>query len=343
MKQKSPQSIKNKIMIKFFLHLTIIISLLTLSAKAQNKISVTNLQCEMLNNPEGIDVLRPRLSWQIKAEVNDVKQTAYQILVASTVEKLNSNNGDLWDSGKVESNEAVNIVYKGKKLENRQDAFWKVIVWTNKGEVKSNENAHFSIGILTYADWKSTRWIGYEKLSKEDSVSQYARLSARYLRKEINLKKQVKNAKVYIMGMGLYELYINGNKIGDQVLAPVPTDYTKNVKYNVFDVTSELKEGKNILGTILGNGRFFAMRQDYKPYKIKSFGLPKLALQLFVEYTDGTQDIIRTDDTWKVTTDGPILSNNEYDGEEYDARKEMKGWNTTNFDDKNWVKARLVQ
>ena len=328
---------------KFFLHLTLIIILFTFSAQAQTKISVTNLQCEMLNNPEGIDVVQPRLSWQIKSEVNDVKQTAYQILVASTLENLNANKADLWDSGKVESNESVNIIYSGKKLGDRQNAFWKVTVFTNRGEIKSTENAHFSIGILTYADWKSTRWIGYEKLSKDDSVSQYSRLSARYLRKEIDLKKQVKSAKVYIMGMGLYELYINGNKIGDQVLAPVPTDYTKNVKYNVFDLTSQLKEGKNMLGTILGNGRYFAMRQDYKPYKIKSFGFPKMALQLFIEYTDGTKDIIRTDETWKLTTDGPILSNNEYDGEEYDARKEMKGWATTNFDDKNWINARYVQ
>ncbi|SHF74129.1 alpha-L-rhamnosidase [Flavobacterium fluvii] len=328
---------------KFFLHLTLIITLFTFSAQAQNKISVINLQCEMLNNPEGIDVVQPRLSWQIKSDVNDVKQTAYQILVASTLENLNADKADLWDSGKITSNESVNIIYNGKKLGDRQNAFWKVTVFTNKGEIKSAENAHFSIGILTYADWKSTRWIGYEKLSKDDSVSQYSRLSARYLRKEINLKKQVKSAKVYIMGMGLYELYINGNKIGDQVLAPVPTDYTKNVKYNVFDVTSQLKEGKNMLGTILGNGRFFAMRQDYKPYKIKSFGFPKMALQLFVEYTDGSKEVIRTDDTWRLTTDGPILSNNEYDGEEYDARKEMKGWATTNFDDKSWINARYVQ
>ena len=329
---------------KSFLHIFILIASLCFSlAQAQNKISVTNLQCEMLNNPEGIDVVQPRLSWQIKSDVNDVKQTAYQIMVASTLENLNADKANLWDSGRVTSNESVNIIYNGKKLEDRQNAFWKVTVFTNKGEIKSTENAHFSIGILTYADWKSTRWIGYEKLSKDDSVSQYSRLSARYLRKEINLKKQVKSAKVYIMGMGLYELYINGNKIGNQVLAPVPSDYTKNVKYNVFDVTSQLKEGKNMLGTILGNGRYFAMRQDYKPYKIKSFGFPKLALQLFVEYTDGTKDIIRTDDTWKLTTNGPILSNNEYDGEEYDARKEMKGWATTNFDDKNWVDARYVQ
>jgi len=329
---------------KFFLHTTfIIIILISFSAQAQNKISVTDLKCEMLTNPEGIDFLQPRLSWKIKANVNDVRQTSYQILASSSLEKLAAGNADLWDSGKVQSDASVNVIYNGKKLTDRQDVYWKVIVSTNKGEVKSTEPAHFSIGILTYADWKSTRWIGYEKASPGDSISQYSRLSARYLRKEINLKKKVKSAKVYIMGMGLYELYINGNKIGDQVLAPVPTDYTKNVKYNVFDVTSQLQEGKNALGTILGNGRFFTMRQDYKPYKIKTFGYPKMALQLFVEYTDGSKDIIRTDDSWKITTDGPILSNNEYDGEEYDARKEMKGWNTTNFDDKKWFSAEYVQ
>jgi len=329
---------------KFFLHTTfIIIILISFSAQAQNKISVTDLKCEMLTNPEGIDVLQPRLSWKIKANVNDVKQTSYQILASSSLEKLTAGNADLWDSGKVQSDASVNVLYNGKKLKDRQDIYWKVIVTTNKGEVKSTEPAHFSIGILTYADWKSTRWIGYEKASPGDSISQYSRLSARYLRKEINLKKKVKSAKVYIMGMGLYELYINGNKIGDQVLAPVPTDYTKNVKYNVFDVTSQLQEGKNALGTILGNGRFFTMRQDYKPYKIKTFGYPKMALQLFVEYTDGSKDVIRTDDSWKITTDGPILSNNEYDGEEYDARKEMKAWNTTNFDDKKWFSAEYVQ
>jgi alpha-L-rhamnosidase len=323
--------------------LLIIITLISFSAEAQNKISLSNLECEMLNNPEGIDQVQPRLSWQIKADVNAVRQTAYQIVVASTVEKLNSNKGDLWDSGKVESDQSVHIVYDGKRLENRQNAFWKVKIWTNKGEIQSVNYAHFSMGILKYVDWKSTRWIGYEKGSAGDSITQYSRLAARYLRKEITLKKQIKNAKVYIIGMGLYELYINGNKIGDQVLAPVPTDYTKNVKYNVFDVTSQLKEGKNMLGTILGNGRFFTMRQDYKPYKIKNFGYPKMALQLFVEYTDGSNEVIRGDDSWKVSTNGPILSNNEYDGEEYDARKEMKNWNTTSFDDKNWFAAEYVQ
>lgn len=315
----------------------------SLAAVAQNGISISQLQTEMLTNPEGIDVKQPRFSWVLQSKLNQIKQIAYQITVASSLEKLNTNTPDLWDSGKVVSDESVNVIYSGKKLNNRQEAFWKVRIWTNKGEAVATDIAHFSMGILTYADWKSTRWIGYDKISPEDSISQFSRLSARYLRKSFDIKKQLKTAKVYIMGLGLYELYVNGNKIGNQVLAPVPTDYTKNVKYNVFDVTSQLKEGKNALGTILGNGRFFNMRQDYKPYKIKTFGMPKMALQLVLEYTDGSNEIIRTDDSWKLTTQGPIVSNNEYDGEEYDARKELQGWSTSKFDDSAWTTAHYVQ
>ncbi len=315
----------------------------SLAAVAQNGISISQLQTEMLTNPEGIDVKQPRFNWVLQSKLNQIKQIAYQITVASSLEKLNTNTPDLWDSGKVVSDESVNVIYSGKKLNNRQEAFWKVRIWTNKGEAVATDIAHFSMGILTYADWKSTRWIGYDKISQEDSISQFSRLSARYLRKSFDVKRQLKTAKVYIMGLGLYELYVNGNKIGNQVLAPVPTDYTKNVKYNVFDVTSQLKEGKNALGTILGNGRFFNMRQDYKPYKIKTFGMPKMALQLVLEYTDGSNEIIRTDDSWKLTTQGPIVSNNEYDGEEYDARKELQGWSTSKFDDSAWTTAHYVQ
>ncbi|MBK0370901.1 alpha-L-rhamnosidase [Flavobacterium agrisoli] len=311
-------------------------------ANAQNKISVTNLQCEKLNNPEGIDVLQPRLSWKIKSSENDVKQTAYQIIAASTLDKLNANSGDLWDSGKISSDNSINVKYAGKALEGKKEVFWKVKVWTNKGEAATTETAHFSTGILNYVDWRSTRWIGWDKVSPQDSITMHARLSARYLRKEIELKKAIRSAKVYMMGLGMYELYFNGNKIGNQVLAPVPTDYTKNVKYNVFDVTSHLKQGKNAIGTILGNGRFFTMRQDYKPYKIKNFGMPKMAMQLIVTYTDGSKETFKSDESWKLTTGGPILTNNEYDGEEYDARKELTSWNTVGFDDKNWKNATFV-
>ena len=321
----------------------VVLLLCSFSAMAQNDIKLHHLQCEMLTNPLGIDVLQPRLSWQIITNETEVEQTKYQVLVASSAEKLKNNHADLWDSCKVSSNASMNITYSGRKLKSKDEAYWKVKVWTNKGETEWSETAHWSMGILTYADWKSTRWIGYNQLFPGDSVSQFSKLSARYIRKQIDVKKQVKNAKVYIMGMGLYEFYINGEKIGNQVLAPVPTDYTKNVKYNVFDVTSQLKKGENVLGTILGNGRFFAMRQEYKPYKIKSFGFPKMALQLDVEYEDGSKETIKTDETWKFTPNGPIRANNEYDGEVYDARKEMPHWNQVGFDDSNWLNLTWVE
>src|SRR5699024_618517 len=129
----------------------------------------------------------------------------------------------------------------------------------------------WSMGLLNPVDWKG-RWIGLDRSFKWDDEGQWSRLSARYFRKEFDAKKEIKSASVYIMGMGMYELYINGAPIGNQVLAPVPTDYTKGVKYNVFDVTECLKSGVNTIGTVLGNGRFYTMRQSYKPYKIKTFG-----------------------------------------------------------------------
>ncbi|MFI1745650.1 family 78 glycoside hydrolase catalytic domain [Thalassobellus sediminis] len=321
----------------------LVILLFSFSAIAQNDIKLHDLQCEMLTNPLGIDVLQPRLSWQFQTDNTEVEQTAYQILVASTLEKLENNDADLWDSGKVQSDASINILYSGKALDSRDEAFWKVKIWTNKGDANWSESAHWSLGVLTYSEWKSTRWIGYNELFPGDSISQFSKLSARYIRKQIDLEKKVKKAKVYIMGMGLYELYINGEKIGNQVLAPVPTDYTKNVKYNVFDVTSQLQQGENVIGTILGNGRFFAMRQEYKPYKIKSFGLPKMAMQLVVEYEDGTKQTIKTDQSWKFSPNGPIRANNEYDGETYDARKEIPNWNKVGFDDSDWKNLIWVQ
>lgn len=317
--------------------------LISLSALAQNDIKLNDLQCEMLTNPLGIDVLNPRLSWQFDTNQSEVEQTAYHILVASSAENLKKNKADLWDSGKVESNASINVIYNGEVLDSRDEAYWKVKVWTNKGETEWSETAFWTMGILSYAEWKSTRWIGNNHLFEGDSIGQFARLSARYVRKQISLEKKVKEAKVYLMGMGLYELFINGEKIGDQVLAPVPTDYTKNVKYNVFDVTSQLQKGENVIGTILGNGRYFAMRQEYKPYKIKTFGFPKMAMQLFVEYEDGSKERIKTDESWKFTPYGPIRANNEYDGEVYDARMEMPNWNKVGFDDSDWMNMMWVQ
>lgn len=310
--------------------------------KVKEQLQLNNLRCELLVNPKGIDIEALRLSWEILSDERGIEQTAYQILVASSLEKLNKNEGDLWNSGKVLSDQSIYINYAGTPLKSRTECFWKVKIWTNKGESNWSEPAYWTMGLLDAKDWKA-KWTGLDTSFPWDSVTKMARLSARYFRKEFKAPKTIKKATVYISGLGLYELYINGQKVGDQVLAPSPTDYSKTVFYNTFDVTNYLNKGANAIGTILGNGRFFAMRQNYKPYKWHTFGFPKMLLQLEVAYTDGTKQTIISDDSWKVTADGPIRTNNEYDGEEYDATKEMPGWNTANFNDSKWLKAQLVK
>lgn len=323
-------------------YLFILLVILFFNTAVFAQISVGTLRCEQRENPWGIDITPPFLSWRIGGKARGIKQTHYHILVSSSAEKLAENKGDLWDSGKTESSASVNVAYRGVALKSKLMCYWKVKIWTNKGESEWASPAFWSMGLLHAADWKG-RWIGMDHAAKEDSETQFSRLSARYFRKEFKSPKKIKSAVVSIIGLGLYELYINGNKIGDQVLAPGPTDYNETVKYNTFDVTPYLHEGGNVIGTILGNGRFYTMRQAYKPYKIKTFGYPKLLLNLDIDYTDGSKETISTDDSWKMTADGPIRTNNEYDGEEYDATKEMTGWDNTGFDDKNWEKAQFVQ
>jgi alpha-L-rhamnosidase len=303
---------------------------------------INNLQCEMLTNPQGIDVSTPRFSWQISAEGRGIKQIGYELLVASSETKLANNEGDIWNSGKISSDQSILVPYGGIKLNSRQQCFWKVKLWINNGEEASSSAARFSMGLLQPSDWRA-KWIGLDRAFPWDSVSRFARLSARFFRREISAPKKIKKATVYIAGLGLYELYVNGKKIGDQVLAPSPTDYSKTVHYNTFDVTEALKKGKNTIGTVLGNGRFFTMRQNYKPQKWHNFGFPKMIFQLEIQYEDGSSEIVGSDKTWKVTADGPIRTDNEYDGEEYDGTKELTGWDNNDYDDSKWLKVQLVK
>ncbi|NCU02460.1 MAG: family 78 glycoside hydrolase catalytic domain [Chitinophagaceae bacterium] len=305
------------------------------------QVTVTNLRCEMLVNPLGIDVKQPRLSWQLQSNLRNVVQTSYQILVSSTAQNLQQNKGDVWNSGTISSNQSLHIQYNGADLKPGKTYYWKVLVQTNKGKAAATQTAFFSTGLTTEL-WKA-KWIGYDKASAWDSVTQWSRLSARYLRKEFQSAATVKRATVYLSGLGMYELYINGKKIGDQVLAPNPTDYRKTYFYNTHDVTRQIKSGNNAIATVLGNGRFFTMRQNYKTHKHNTFGFPKLLLQLEIEYTNGTKKTIVSDESWKLNVDGPIRTNNEYDGEEYDARKEFAGWANAGFNDSKWMQPELVE
>ena len=323
------------------IYIALIICLLPIS-KVVAQISVQNPKCEMLSNPMGIDVTQPRLSWEIVSVKRNVEQQAYQIIVSSTPEKLSQNDGDLWNSEKVNSSASVHVKYNGGKLNSRMRCFWKVKTWTTAGESEWCSMQSWTMGLLNYKDWPKG-WIGFDRAFPWDNIQTDSRLSARYFRKEFQSTKTVKYATASIIGLGLYELYINGRKVGKDVLSPSPTDYTRNVKYNTYDVTSYLLNGKNAVGAVLGNGRFFAMRQNEKPYKIKTFGFPKMLMNINIIYSDGSVANIDTDGSWKGTADGPIRTNNEYDGEEYDATKEAVGWNKIGFDDSKWMKAEFVQ
>ncbi|WP_051698021.1 alpha-L-rhamnosidase [Prevotella sp. 10(H)] len=301
------------------------------TAKNGSDIEITNLRCELIKNPKGIDITTPRLSWELISDKKSVLQTSCHILVASSLEKLNANEGDLWDSKQVKSDMSILVPYQGRPLESRMECYWKVRVTTNKGKSDWSQPACWTMGLLTPDEWQA-RWIGLDKTYEwENPEGDNTRMGARYFRKEFQAAKQIEKATLYICGLGLYKLHINGDVIGTQELSPTPTDYRKEVKYNTFDVTENLQQGKNAVGVVLGNGRFFHMRKSIP------FQYPKMIFHLELEYKDGGKQIVVSDNTWKVTADGPIRANNEYDGEEYDARKEMPGWDKPDFDDKRWL------
>ncbi len=316
----------------------IVLMLLTLPVCAAKKkaaipgVSVTNLTVENLKRPLGIDTAEPRFSWQITSNQQDVCQTAYQIIVCD-------DQGEVWNTGKVDSDQQLWLPYAGKPLQSNTACTWKVKVWTTVGESEWSNDEHFSIGLLHEGKW-SGYWIGMERLMPGEERGFHTRMAARYLRKEFQLKdKQLKRATAYVAGIGLHEFYVNGHRMGDGVLQPVPSDYRKTIYYNTYDVT-EVVAKKTCLGIVLGNGRYFPMQQ-HKPYKIHTFGYPKCRINVIVEYTDGTIQRLQTDDKgWKITANGPIRANNEYDGEEYDARKEMMGWSEVGgCDDSKWLNA----
>lgn len=300
--------------------------------------TVTDLRCERMTAPMSIDTPTPRLGWRIEASQNDVVQTAYHLIVCSTREKAEAMEGDICDET-VESSQSqwIEPTYN-QQLRSDTRCYWRVKVFTNKGETPWSAVATWNVGLLTESDWDG-RWIGLDQLMPWDEQTEHSRLSARYLRTKFTLDKEVSRATLYISGLGMYECFVNGSRVGDQVLAPAPTDYRRTVLYNAYDVTPMLS-GDNALAVVLGNGRYYTMQQDKKPWKITRFGYPTLRLNLVIHFKDGTRKTIATDErSWRINPDGAIRSNNEYDGEIYDARKETAGWTLADYDDSKWMQA----
>ena len=479
--------------------------LLTAAAGAA-PLTVGTMKCEYRSNPLGIDVAQPRLSWELKSAERGAAQTAYQVLVASSAEQLAKDTGDLWDSGKVASDQSTQVAYAGKALVSDQQCFWKLKAWNAKDEASAwSDTSHWSMGLLKQEDWQG-KWIGFDggetesglvypdiakaswiwfpganpaasapvgncwfrtmlvvpggatvksavahvgvdnwcevsvngepvgstgdfKQAKEFDIaaklhpggnviaveaenagpspnpaglvasfvvtladgsttqlitgdgwrvtdkeeagwakpgfddskwskaqvlggfemapwtgggrSDRSRLAVRMLRREFDEDKAITRATVHICGLGLFELHVNGEKVGNDVLVPGQTEFKKREFYLTYDVTDRVKQGKNAVGVMLGNGRFYAPRFT-QPTATNTFGYPKMMFQLRLEHADGSVDTVVSDANWKLTTKGPIQANNEYDGEEYDARMEMPGWDTPGFDAGAWEAAKEV-
>lgn len=301
-----------------------------------------DLRCEYLINPLGIDEPKPRLSWILPRGGRNQSQSAYRIIVSSSATRSIAEEGDIWDSGKVMSDDMSNVPFNGAALSSRQSCLWRVC-WWDQNDMRSpwSEIATFELGLLQPQDWAGA-WISKKEVREFRSkgstllgepLGDYVNAYALYLRKEFSVKSPVVRARAYICGLGYYELRLNGSKVGDRVLDPAQTEYRKIALYSTYDVTSLLATGEECaIGVVLGNGRY-----------IRSYGYdsPKLRLQLEVEYDDGSTDSFSTSPDWKVSY-GPLQQNGLYFGEHYDARLEMPGWDVTGFDDSGWESAHAV-
>lgn len=329
--------------------------LLAINGFSQN-LFVDNLQCEHKNNPLGINTTAPQFSWQLQSPQRNVVQTGYRILVADKAELIQKNIGNIWDSKKVSSNQSIQILFKGKKINAIAKYFWKVQVWDNKNNTTWSEPANFATALFTANDWSNAKWIGYDELpdslvtvpgvhspdikKKLGPNKLKQRSIVPLFRKSFTAAKEIANATIYVSGLGQYELSINGEKIGNSFLAPGWTNYDKKVLYNIYDVTNIVKTGDNAIGAIVGNGFYNISRERYIKLAV-AYGYPKLICKMVVTYTDGSSSIIVSDQSWK-TTASPITFTSIYGGEDYDANLEQKGWDNKNFNDAGWKQAIAV-
>jgi len=399
--------------IKYILFLVLALASIT----AAHGTTITDLRCEYLVDPLGLDVAQPRLSWILTGSSEtprNLSQSSYQILVASSPEILAKDQGDLWDSGQVKSDESTQIAYAGSGLKSREACFWKVRATDSSGQTTAwSTTASWEMGLLKPDDWQA-KWIDAPMVappgSKQGTVSilkatyeatdgagakdvtdivtnmlkdnsltvsvnsgvfggDPARLHVKqlrvsytldgaqqevtagegtiltlpvsdqalpYLRKDFALGKTIAKARVYATALGLYELHLNGQRVGDHVFAPDWTDYSKRVRYQVYDVTSLVKQGANTLGGFVGNGWYCGHIGNGG---FQAWGsVPALFAQLEVTYTDGTVDTIVTDASWKMHA-GPIASADNMLGENYDAQHEIAGWDQPGLDVSDWSAA----
>lgn len=303
----------------------LIFQLMTLVCFSQ--LTVSNLLCENLSDPPGIDVAAPRFSWQLSADRRNVRQTAYEI-------KVSAGKQIFWNSGKINADQSVQIEYGGKNLQSGKKYSWQVRVWDNTGVVSAwSSVASFQMALLNATDWKA-KWItpGY----KEDTVMRPSPL----FRKQFDTEKKIISATAYITAHGLYEAQINGQRIGDAYLTPGWTAYKKRLQYQVYNVTDLVKNGSNAIGVMLGNGWYRGIIGYTNQVNVYGKDIA-LLFQLNITYADGSTESVVSDSSWKSST-GAVIYAEIYNGEIIDAGKEKKGWAQPGFDDAGWAPVKVA-
>ncbi len=338
-----------------FLRLLVFFSLITLSGCHQGIIRITDLYCENFIDPVGIERSNPRLSWILESKERNQLQAGYRIIVASSIENLNNNRGDIWDSEMVESDQSILVAFEGNELKPATKYFWKVKVWNQDGaESEWSRPGTWQMGLLHQDDWLGAKWIGYRELPDSmrlvpGAVRNDARIGNRvreravvpYFRKEFGTIKKITEAVLFISGLGQYEAFINGEKVGIGFLSPGWTNYDKSVLYNCYDVKKMLNNGTNAIGVMVGNGFYYINQERY--FKLlTAFGEPSLICLLKMKYSDGSTENIVTDQSWKCIP-SPITYSSIYGGEDYDACLEQAGWNKPDFNDSAWHSPVLIR
>ena len=291
--------------------------------QAASTLRLEHLRCEYKDSPLGVDAAHPRLSWQLQSPTRGQRQTAYQIFVAGSEAALAAGRGTLWNTGKITSSRSTAIAYQGDPLQSGRKYWWKVRVWDKDGRLAPESRTGFwQMGLLAPSDWKA-QWIAAQT-PRDTRIDGNTLPPCPYVRRTFTISKAVRQATVFVTARGLYELHLNGAKVGDAALAPGWTDYRKRIEYQAYDVTAALHRGENAVGAILGDGWYsgyvgFARQRNL--YGVR----PELRLQINIEYADGTRQIVGTDRTWRGRT-GPITYSDLLQGEAYDARRELTGW-----------------
>jgi alpha-L-rhamnosidase len=292
------------------------------TGEAPSPLRITDMYCDHAIDPPALDSPRPTLGWTLVAKERGSRQTACRILVSRDVSTLKGGIGDLWDSGRIPTDNSINVVYGGTPLASGGQCFWQVRVWDEVGRPSAwSPPARIQVGLLDPSDWHG-EWL---------SAAPAETSAAPLFRSTFSLPTKVRRATAYIYGLGWYELYLNGTRVGDQVLAPANSHYDRVNLYDTYDVTSLLREQGNAAGVILGGG----YDTSYSRWGWKWDRAKRFILQIAIELEDGSRREIVSDGQWRCH-ESPITACGIYGGETYDARKELDGWSTIGFDDRNW-------